>query len=111
MSGKSPEGRYMSNLIAQQFRLDMQCGSNLTEQALLELDVDIFGYDGLKNVVEKTEYILNSICADHQSSESTKFTRLFQRLKRCKSIARHIDKIRDSRDIRVAVWQIEGHIV
>ena len=96
MSGRSPKGRYMLYLIAQQFRLDMQRGSNLTEQALLELDIENFGYEGLKGFVEKTEYILNSIPAEHQPSERTKFTWLFQRLKRCKSIARHIDKIRDS---------------
>ena len=47
-------------------------------------------------LAEKTEYILNSIPADHQPSEHTKFTWLFQRLERCKSMARHIDKIRDS---------------
>lgn len=39
---------------------------------------------------------LNSIPAEHQPSGRTKFTWLFQRLKKCKSIARHIDKIRDS---------------
>ena len=99
MNGKSPKGRYMLYLLAQQFRLDMQRGSNLTEQALLELEVDNFGYDGLKGFVEKTEYILNSIPPEHQPSERTKFTwlfRLFQRLKKCKSIMRHIDKIHDS---------------
>lgn len=96
MAGRSPKGRYMLYLLAQQFRLDMQRGSNLTEQALLELDVANFGYDGLKGFVEKTEYILNSIPAEHQPTERTKFTWLFQRLKRCKAIQRHIDRIKDS---------------
>ena len=96
MSGRSPKGRYMIWLLAQQFRLDLQRGANLTEQSLLELDVESFSYNGLKSFVEKIEFVLNSIPVDHQPSERTKFTWLFGRVKRCKMIQRHIDKIKDS---------------
>ena len=50
----------MLYLIAQQFRLDMQRGSNLTEQALLELDIENYGYEGLKGFVEKTVSIFST---------------------------------------------------
>ena len=60
MSGRSPKRRYMLYLIAQQFRLDMQRGSNLTEQALLELDIENYGYEGLKGFVEKTVSIFST---------------------------------------------------
>ena len=40
--------------------------------------------------------MLNSIPVDHQPSERKQFTWLFGRVKRCKMIQRHIDKIRDS---------------
>jgi hypothetical protein len=33
-------------LLAQQSRLDLQRGANLTEQSLLELDVENFSYSG-----------------------------------------------------------------
>lgn len=96
MSGRCPKGRYMIWLLAQQFRLDLQRGANLTEQSLLELDVESFSYNGLKSFVKKIEFVLNSIHQDHQPSERTKFTWFFGRVKRCKMIQRHIDKIKDS---------------
>ena len=96
MSGRSPKGRFMIWLLAQQFRLDLQRGANLTEQSLLELDVESFSYSGLKSFVEKIEFVLNSIPYEHQPSERTKFTWLFGRVKRCKVIQRHIDRIKDS---------------
>ena len=96
MTGKSPKGRYMIWLLAQQFRLDLQRGANLTEQSLLELDIENFSYNGLKSFVEKIEFVLNSIPLDHQPSERTKFTWLFGRVKRCKMIQRHVDRIKDA---------------
>ena len=96
MASQGPKGRYMIWLLAQQFRLDLQRGANLTEQSLLELDVESFTYNGLKSFVEKIEFVLNAIPVDHQPSERTKFTWLFGRVKRCKMIQRHIDKIKDS---------------
>ena len=83
-------------LLAQQFRLDLQRGANLTEQSLLELDVENFSYSGLKVFVEKPEFVLNAIPYDHQPSERTKFTCLFGRVKKCKLIQRHVDKIKDA---------------
>ena len=96
MSGRSPKGKYMIWLLAQQFRLDVQRCANLTEQSLLDLDVENFIYNGLKSFVEKIEFVLNSIPVDHQPSERTKFTWLFGRVKRCKIIQRHDDKIKVS---------------
>lgn len=46
MAGRSPQDRFMIWLLAQQSRLDLQRGANLTEQSLLELDVENFSYSG-----------------------------------------------------------------
>ena len=96
MAGRSPKGRFMIWLLAQQFRLDLQRGANLTEQSLLELDCESFTYNGLKTFIEKIECVLNAIPFDHQPSERTKFTWLFGRVKRCRLIQRHIDRVKDA---------------
>ena len=96
MAGRSPKGRFMIWLLAQQFRLDMQRGANLTEQSLLELECESFTYNGLKAFIEKIEYVLNAIPFEHQPSERTKFTWLFGRVKKCRMIQRHIDRVKDS---------------
>ena len=97
MQGKSPKGRHMLWLISQQFRLDMQRGATLTQQSLLELELAKFDYEGLKQFVERSEYILNAIPQEHQPTETTKFTWLFGRLKRCRLLQRHIDRVKDSK--------------
>ena len=96
MAGRSPKGRFMIWLLAQQFRLDLQRGANLTEQSLLELECENFTYNGLKAFIEKIEYVLNAIPFEHQPSERTKFTWLFGRVKKCRMIQRHIDRVKDS---------------
>ena len=96
MAGRSPKGRFMIWLLAQEFRLDMQRGANLTEQSLLELECENFTYYGLKAFIEKIEYVLNAIPFEHQPSERTKFTWLFGRVKKCRMIQRHIDRVKDS---------------
>ena len=96
MAGRSPKGRFMIWLLAQEFRLDMQRGANLTEQSLLELECENFTYNGLKAFIEKIEYVLNAIPFEHQPSERTKFTWLFGRVKKCRMIQRHIDRVKDS---------------
>ena len=96
MAGRSPKGRFMIWLLAQQFRLDMQRGANLTEQSLLELECENFTYNGLKAFIEKVEYVLNAIPFEHQPSERTKFTWLFGKVKKCRMIQRHIDRVKDS---------------
>ena len=83
-------------LLAQQFRLDMQRGANLTEQSLLELECESFTYNGLKAFIEKIEFVLNAIPFEHQLSERTKFTWLFGRVKKCRMIQRHIDRVKDA---------------
>ena len=96
MAGRSPKGRFMIWLLAQQFRLDMQRGANLTEQSLLELECESFTYNGLKAFIEKIEFVLNAIPFEHQPSERTKFTWLFGRVKKCRMIQRHIDRVKDA---------------
>ena len=96
MAGRSPKGRFMIWLLAQQFRLDMQRGANLTEQSLLELECESFTYNGLKAFIEKIEFVLNAIPFEHQPSERTKFTWLFGRVKKCRMIQRNIDRVKDA---------------
>lgn len=93
---RAPRGRSFLHMIAQHFRLDLNRGANLTQQALLELQLDSFAVKDLEKFVERIEYVLNCIPESHQPTELTKFTWLYARLKRCKLLQRHIDKIRDS---------------
>ena len=73
-----------------------QRGSNLTQQALLDLPLEGFAVKDLKKFVERVEYVLNANPVSHQPSEVTKFTWLYSRVKRCKLQQRHVDRIRDS---------------
>ena len=98
MAMKAPRGRSLLAMIAQHFRLDLNRGSNLTQQALLDLQLDGFAPKDLEKFVERIEYVLNAIPQSHQPSEITKFTWLYSRVKKCKMLQRHIDRIRDSRE-------------
>ncbi|OLP99089.1 hypothetical protein AK812_SmicGene18364 [Symbiodinium microadriaticum] len=92
-------------MVARRFFLDQRRGANLTEQALLELQLDTFTYQSLLAFANRVEYILNSIPVDHQPSEQTKFTWLFSRLKKCRLLQRHIDRIKDAHEgSRVRTW-------
>ena len=101
----APRGRVLLNMVARRFFLDQRRGANLTEQALLELQLDTFSYQSLLAFANRVEYILNSIPPEHQPSEQTKFTWLFGRLKKCRLLQRHIDRIKDAREgSRVRTW-------
>ena len=89
-------GRMMLHEVAKSFALDRMRGANLTQQALLELPLESFSQSDLRAFFHKVEYILNSIPPDSQPSEQTKFVFLYERLKRCNGMRRHVDKIRDS---------------
>ena len=85
--------------MARRYFLDLRRGANLTEQPLLELPLESFTYQSL------VEYILNAIPPDLQPSHQTRFTWLFSRLKRCRLIQRHIDRIKDASDTsHVRTW-------
>ena len=101
----APRGRVLLNMVARRFFLDQRRGANLTEQALLELQLDTFSYQSLLAFANRVEYILNSIPPEHQPSEQTKFTWLFGRLKKCRLLQRHVDRIKDAREgSRVRTW-------
>ena len=105
MQYTAPRGRVLLNMVARRFFLDQRRGANLTEQALLELQLDTFSYQSLLAFANRVEYILNSIPPEHQPSEQTKFTWLFGRLKKCRLLQRHIDRIKDAREgSRVRTW-------
>ena len=57
----SPKGRYMLQMIARRFQLDLNRGANLTQQSLLELTLDTYSQEGLSKFVERIELVLNSI--------------------------------------------------
>ena len=90
------KGRRMLHEVAKAFALDRMRGSQLTQQALLELPSDSFAQSDLRHFYDRVEFILNSIQPNMQPSEQTKYIFLFERLKRCHGMRRHIDKIRDS---------------
>ena len=92
---KAPRGRAFLFMLAQHFRLDLNRGSNLTQQALLDLQLDGFAPKDLEKFVE---YVLNAIPQLHQPTEIIRFTWLSSRVKRCKLLQRRIDRIRDSRE-------------
>ena len=77
----SPKGRFMRQMIAKRFQLDLNRGANLTQQSLLELSLDSYTQEGLSKFIERIELVLNSIPPSHQPSEMTNFTWLFSRLK------------------------------
>ena len=55
--------------------------------------------------MNRIEFVLNAISSEHAPSEMTKYTWLFGRLKRCRSMSRHIDKIKDSKESsRYRTW-------
>ena len=62
----SPKGRFMLQLIAKRFQLDLNRGANLTQQSLLQLTLDSYTSDGLSKFIERIELVLNSIPSSHQ---------------------------------------------
>ena len=89
-----PKGRFMLQMIAKRFQLDLNRGANLTQQAFLELTVDSYTQEGPSKFIERIELLLNSIPPSHQPSEMTKFTWLFSRLKPCCSMQRFIGSLK-----------------
>ena len=101
----SPKGRFMLQLIAKRFQLDWNRGANLTQQSLLELQLDTYTQEGLSKFIQRIELVLNSIPPSHQPSEMTKFTWLFSRPKPCRIMQRFIDRIKDAREgSHVKTW-------
>jgi hypothetical protein len=72
--------------------------SSLTQQALLDLQLDGFAPKDFEKFVERIEYVLNAVPQSHQPTETTRFTWSYSRAKRCKLLQRHIDRIRDSKE-------------
>ena len=95
---RGPRGRAFLFMLSQHFRLDLNRGSNLTQQALLDLQLDGFAPKDFEKFVERIEYVLNAIPQSHQPTETSRFTWLYSRVERCKLLQRHIDRIRDSRE-------------
>ena len=54
----APCGRVLLQMVARRFFLDQRRGANLTEQALLELQIDTFSYQSLLTFADRAEYIL-----------------------------------------------------
>lgn len=95
-SGRAPKGRAFLFMLGQHVRLDLNRGSNLTQQAMLDLQLDGYAIKGLEKFAERMECVLNRIPQSHQPNETIKFTWLYSRLKRCKTLQRHIDRTHDS---------------
>ena len=60
-------------------------GANLSQQSLLELNLESYTPESLAKFIERIELVLNSIPPSHQPSELAKFTSLFSRLKPCRA--------------------------
>ena len=56
MAQCAPRGRAFLYMLAQHFRLDLNRGSNLTQQALLDLQLDGYTARDLEKFVERIEY-------------------------------------------------------
>ena len=52
----APRGRILLQMVARRFFLDQRRGANLTEQALLELQIDTFSYHSCSHllIVQRT---------------------------------------------------------
>ena len=94
---RSLKGRVLLYMLAQHFRLDLNRGSNLTQQALLDLQLEGYTARDLEKFVQRIEYVLNGIRQSHQPTETTRFTWLYARVKKCRLLQRHIDRTRDSK--------------
>lgn len=97
-AGRAPRGRAFLFMLGQHFRLDLNRGSNLTQQALLDLPLEGYSIKDLEKFVERIEYVSNGVPQSHQPTEIAKFTWLYSRLKKRKILQRHIDRIRDSKE-------------
>ena len=73
-AGRAPRGRAFLFMLGQHFGLDIDRGSNLTQQALLDLQLEGYSIRDLEKFVERIEYVLNGIAQSHQPNEVTKFT-------------------------------------
>lgn len=103
--GRSPLGRILLSFIARRFFLDQSRGANITQQSLLELDLTSYSHEGLRQSIDKVEWVLNSIPPELQPSEITKCIWLYARMRKVRVMQRHIDRIRDSREgSRVRTW-------
>ena len=56
----APRGRVLLQMVARRFFLDQRRGANLTEQALLELQIDTFSYQSLLTFADRAEYVLTT---------------------------------------------------
>ena len=66
------KGRSMLHEVSKAFALDRMRGSQLTQQALLELPLDSFAQSDLRHFYDRVGFILNSIQPNMQPSEQTK---------------------------------------
>ena len=110
LSCKAPRGRAFFCMLSQHFRLDLNRGANLTQQTLLDLQLEGYAPKDLEKFVERIEYVLNGIPQAYQPTETTKFTWLYSRLKWCKLLQRHIDRIKDAREtshVRSWDWLVD----
>lgn len=62
---RAPRGKSFLFMIAQHFRLDLNRGSNLTQQDLLDLQPEGYAARDIEKFVEKTENVFNGIPPAH----------------------------------------------
>ena len=98
MTRRAPRGRAFLFMLSQHFRLVLNRGSNFTQQALLDLQLRGFAPKDLEKFVERIEYVFNAILQSHQPTETSRFTWLSPRVKRCKLLQGHIDRIRGPKE-------------
>ena len=96
LGGICPRGRAMLCLLTRRFRIDKIRGANISQQSLLQLNLEGYSQSQLRTFKERTEYVLNSLPIESLPNDETLFTWLFHRLKPCKMMSRYIDKIRDA---------------
>ena len=78
--------------------------SSLTNPGVPTLPSKV-SHEGLRSFVDRVEFVLNSIPAELQPSEMTKYTWLYSKMKKVRAMQRHVDRIRDSREtLHVRSW-------
>ena len=74
----SPKGRFMLQLVAKRFQLDLNRGSNLTQQSLLELTLESYSHEALSKFIERIELVMNSIPPSQSTQRNDEIHMAFQ---------------------------------
>ena len=96
LEGAPPRGRYMLNMVSRSFDMDRRRGSMLTEMQILSIDLPGYSIPNLHAFRAKVLFAIGAVPVIDRPSEQLLGQWLFQRLKGCKRLEKHIDRFKAS---------------